>query len=374
MKKINEFLSTLFFTLAILLGLNILLTFFEINLGLENKYLIWPLAVFGSILFFHFVGDFIIHGPENINKINRFLKNSFSSLSSTLSNIIKIKLIKFGLLPILLFLAGITASTLFMLLQGEMRSVLIKRHPNKAFVDYQADEFTAGSVAAAVFKADDNNLGIVGLKFKTYNRINGDVLEFRLKEEAKRDWIYVNQYKTDQFQNEQFFPFGFPKIPDSAGKTYLFEVESLNGREDNAVGLSKSGKVIESRYQFNLKKLKTNPPMLIRFLYKKIFFSLGRLDFWLASIIYLLPFYAYIFYLIFSKKLTSFFSTIKDYFTLGLIVYLISEFIVQTIRLGSQFNWWTAEPTNFQSTANILLSLTITLGLITAVSKTPSSS
>jgi hypothetical protein len=94
-----------------------------------------------------------------------------------------------------------------------------------------------GEVYQQSFLSTADSFGIIAVKFSNNNKINQDVLTFRIKEENDKDWFYENQYKTDQFQNNQFFTFGFPKINDTQGKTFVFEIESLVGTEDDSVSV-----------------------------------------------------------------------------------------------------------------------------------------
>ena len=94
-----------------------------------------------------------------------------------------------------------------------------------------------GDVFSQSFVSQSNDFGIVGVRFSNNKRINDDYLFFRIKEVGSRSWYYENQYKVDQFQDGQFFIFGFPKISEAKEKTFIFELESANGSEDNSVSV-----------------------------------------------------------------------------------------------------------------------------------------
>lgn len=94
-----------------------------------------------------------------------------------------------------------------------------------------------GEVYKQSFLSTSDSFGIVGVKFSNNNKINNDVLTFRIKEEGEESWFYENQYKTDQFQNNSFFTFGFPIINNAQGKYFIFEIESLSGGEDDSVSV-----------------------------------------------------------------------------------------------------------------------------------------
>ena len=94
-----------------------------------------------------------------------------------------------------------------------------------------------GEIYRQSFLSTTDSFGIIAVKFSNNNKINQDVLTFRIKEENDKDWFYENQYKTDQFQDNQFFTFGFPKINNTQGKAFVFEIESLAGAEDDSVSV-----------------------------------------------------------------------------------------------------------------------------------------
>lgn len=99
-------------------------------------------------------------------------------------------------------------------------------------------EFLKNNIISGDFQSRFPNLSIIKVRFVNNNRINTDSIEFRIKQTDSKEWFYKGIYKTDQFQNDYLFPFGFPTIHDAQGKHYRFEIESLNGSVGNAVSLS----------------------------------------------------------------------------------------------------------------------------------------
>lgn len=126
-----------------------------------------------------------------------------------------------------------------------------------------------GTKVVDIFKAKNDNLGIVSVKFNTYKRINDDYLQFRIKEEGSNQWYYSNKYKVDQFQNKKYFPFGFPEIINSKGKTYRIEIESLSGSENNLVQAMVSNPFL-SKYSFSKTYLLQNKINIPGFIFYKI--------------------------------------------------------------------------------------------------------
>ena len=85
------------------------------------------------------------------------------------------------------------------------------------------------SKISGVFTAKDNNLGTIAIPFKTYEKVNSDEIVFRIRQQSKKDWYFQSRYATNQFQNDNPFPFGFAVIKNSKNVRYYFEIESLKG-------------------------------------------------------------------------------------------------------------------------------------------------
>jgi len=87
-------------------------------------------------------------------------------------------------------------------------TVIIERNE---FQNFKNKELLKGEKLIGEFKTKNDRLGIVSVLFNTHNKINDDYLQFSIKEKDGVDWYYSNKYKVDQFQNNQYFPFGFPE-------------------------------------------------------------------------------------------------------------------------------------------------------------------
>jgi len=138
------------------------------------------------------------------------------------------------------------------------------------FKDKQSIDFLKDKNIFGEFKSKYNNLGIVSIKFNTHNKINTDFLEFRIKEKDKDDWFYTAKYKVDQFQNNKYFPFGFPEISDSKNKKYEFEITSLNGEIDNYVSIDSGNNQFLIKNSFSKKFLSENKTCIPVFVFNKI--------------------------------------------------------------------------------------------------------
>lgn len=102
--------------------------------------------------------------------------------------------------------------------------------------DQKIERVLAGDIYKQTFISETDEFGIIAVKFSNFSDISSDVLIFRIKESGQDGWYYENHYKVDQFQNDQYFPFGFPVISNALGKVYVFELESLSGTPDDSIG------------------------------------------------------------------------------------------------------------------------------------------
>lgn len=131
-------------------------------------------------------------------------------------------------------------------------------------------ELLQGEKISGVFTAHADNLGLVAIRFYNFNRINADSVIFRIKEVTTAEPYYQHQYTTDQFLPNNLFTFGFPPIPDSAGKEYYFEVESVQGVPGDAVALSSTMPQVLVRHTFDKSELQQDPGKLVHFVLKKL--------------------------------------------------------------------------------------------------------
>lgn len=146
-------------------------------------------------------------------------------------------------------------------------------------------EFLANQKITGEFVSGQNYLGQVSIRFYNYNRINSDSVTFRIKEKGAGSWYYENRIKTDQFLPDELFPFGFPPIVDSKGKTYDFEVQSVKGVREDAITLSTKNPLVTTTYQFPKKSL-IKPSIFSKFLIARIQYTKLDRDFLIALISY----------------------------------------------------------------------------------------
>jgi hypothetical protein len=98
------------------------------------------------------------------------------------------------------------------------------------------------------FVATENNLAILRIRLRTYNRMNTTHFVFRLREKGMMNWSVTNTYVLDRVPDGLLYPFGFSPITDSKGKTYEFELLSSDSTPDNAIGVSGGYHGIAAQY------------------------------------------------------------------------------------------------------------------------------
>jgi len=205
--------------------------------------------------------------------------------------------------PFCLILFWLFAS--FFLNKNIVFSTLEYSYGSKIFNNYNQNLIKRGDKIDAVFRSNKNYLGIVKINFTLNNNESTDYdnIIFKIKEKGANSWYYVHKYTTKIFNNDPFFPFGFPPINDSKNKLYLVEIESTNGAKENALSLSeKNNVVLATIYKYPKALLLHNRMELFSFLKEKFINTFTDINFVLYSLAYLFPFVFYFFFLFYRKK------------------------------------------------------------------------
>lgn len=147
------------------------------------------------------------------------------------------------------------------------------------FNNKQSVNLLEGNSIIGEFKSNYDNLGTVSVKFNVYNRINTDFLQFRIREKGNENWYYTAKYKVDQFQNNKYFPFGFPEITDSKNKIYEFEILSLEGVEGNMVSIDSINNQFLVKNSFPKKFLFENKNYIPVFIFNKTISYFNHINF-----------------------------------------------------------------------------------------------
>jgi len=210
---------------------------------------------------------------------------------------------------------------------------LISYHGADSYISYTDNPLTHGVIIRGNITAGYNNLGIISFHINTFNRLNNNTLVFRLKEQGNIDWFVVNSYVTDRFVSGESYPFGFPPITDSKGKTYEFELYSENGRPDNSIGILPGYGGPASHYVFTRSELISDNQLGIQFIFEKIRNLFSDIHFLIFLTIFIIPGW----YLFVSKdtKKNSHLQTVGVF--VGLYSGLVYIFIPATIRSETIF-------------------------------------
>ena len=208
-------------------------------------------------------------------------------------NLFKNFLVIWVIIPFLLFFLWLGLSLIYT--SQYSFSVIASPYEKNNFTVYKNSELLAKEKVSAQFRAKEDNLGIVSVRFYNFQRISKDRVTFRLKEKYQKKWYYEHTYKVDQFQSDKLFTFGFPIIPDSKNREYVFEIESLEGEIGDAIALGAVYPPFVAQYQYSKQELLKDRINAVNFLAKKIYYSFNDRNFLVSSYVYLLPL---IFYLI----------------------------------------------------------------------------
>lgn len=159
------------------------------------------------------------------------------------------------LVSFLLFLCGVFS--LFIYNRLEKEDIFFEYPLSQLIYEYSwpknnlsGEDILAGKKTKGQFTASANRLGSIGIRFNTYNKINYDLIIFRIKEKGKKDWYYQQTSRTDQIRQDVFWPFGFSPISNSEGKIYQFEIESAEGIKGDAIALNHSQKTFIANYTY----------------------------------------------------------------------------------------------------------------------------
>jgi len=208
------------------------------------------------------------------------------------------KWIRLFVIPVFLFIFWVSFSLLF----SSYTSIftIIHNYNNNAIIQSPSGKLLKGENIIGEFKAAENNLGILSVQFVPPQQVDyedQDVLVFRIKEKGAKTWWYQNTYKSGGIYGLPLYPFGFPVITVSKGKTFVFSLTSLYGSNTNAVQLSSENPVLISRYVFSKKDLLANKKVLIQYIVKKFFNAFTDINFLNSSVTFAFPLIIYLFWI-----------------------------------------------------------------------------
>jgi hypothetical protein len=168
-------------------------------------------------------------------------------------------------------------------------------HPASGVVPV-GTELVKGKVFRGSFVSRDRYLGAIGLYVDSHNRINNNILVFRMREKSVGTWYCENKYFTFTFPEKELFPFGCPSVADSLGKTYEFEVYSIDGVPGNAIGIGTGWPYFITSYTFPKQYFLQNRWLLVGFVGKKIALMFANPVVYLYVLQFLIPTGIYLMY------------------------------------------------------------------------------
>ena len=194
---------------------------------------------------------------------------------------------------LLLVLAGALMSALC--LDETHVTSLLFYHDDNVFHTVSSGPIVAGKTIVGEFQAQYANLAMVKLRISTFHRLNTTHIRFALREKGEDSWLISNTYTVDRFPDGLLYPFGFPVIFDSKGKTYEFVIESPDGTPDNTIGIKTGYHDMATQYVFQKSALLSDRKLLREFVAEKAKSMISDWYILLYMSIFMLP--AVVFYI-----------------------------------------------------------------------------
>lgn len=152
------------------------------------------------------------------------------------------------------------------------------------------------------FTGKSNDLGLLAVKVKhDSQKMKGtsQTLLFSLQQEGNAKAIVATPYNLDYFNSGDVFPFGFPAVHDSKGKTFLATFTLSNKTGSDFVIFDKTS--FETVYPADKKLLLTHPSLLITFIQEKFVSILANSAAFLPLLLGV-PFFLLVFYLFINRR------------------------------------------------------------------------
>lgn len=232
----------------------------------------------------------------------------------------RFRLLKFVRIPLLVTLIYLALTSYIDLTQFGILSVVepVSVDVKKTFSpERKTDELDIhllkGEKVTGKFKTKENNFGILLVKFAKLSAIVTDKIIFRIKVDGEESWHYENTYEAKQFQDNEYFTFGFSPIANSKNKTYVFEIESLAGAYGNGIGVILDKPQPALVYKYSAEDMK-NYKTLLSFIFKKFAYTFEGIDYWRVGGIFVVTLFIILFIKkkkITAKNLLGFFKVIK---------------------------------------------------------------
>ncbi|PIR13747.1 hypothetical protein COV49_01205 [Candidatus Falkowbacteria bacterium CG11_big_fil_rev_8_21_14_0_20_39_10] len=218
----------------------------------------------------------------------------------SVKNILKIA--KYVIIPTALFSIFI-GLTIFQIISNDgSLSVITQKYSQKYFPEVNNEAILAGEKRVFEFTATHDNLGFISINFDIVGKGREDYIDLRIYEKKSKKIIKEETTFAAAFQGLNYYPFGFPIIPDSKGKTYVVEIKSKQGSPKNYVAIKDAKSIFSTSYQYDKNKITSDKKYFINFILNKGLNSLENNFLLFTTSVYLYPFVFYILWLFLEKR------------------------------------------------------------------------
>lgn len=163
-------------------------------------------------------------------------------------------------------------------------------HSKKSIVQQKTTKLLKEETVKIEIKAVESNLGIMSMRFGEYVKTGvEDTIQFRIKEKDANVWYHTSTIQSGAIEYQSLYPFGFPLIADSKGKSYVIEITSLAGDEKNAITIDVNNPRVSTVYILSRQMVMKDFSTLRSFVMLKfitVFHNFNRVA---LSLIWLLP-------------------------------------------------------------------------------------
>lgn len=217
----------------------------------------------------------------------------------------KKRIVRWVVVPVMLLLFWLIAFTTYSFISGFS---VIEYKYNAQNENGEVRSLLKSEKISEEFYTTEKYLGIVAVKLILGARMDydeEDILTFRIKETGKDEWYYENSYRAGIFYGAgEYFPFGFPEIIDSAGKKYVYELESTRGNKVNSVFVAKRSQPFIVKYVFPKRIILENPGNFYSFLEKKIRSLIADPEYIKKTSVFIAPLIIYLAWLIVGRHIS----------------------------------------------------------------------
>ena len=211
--------------------------------------------------------------------------------------------VKYIFFPTLLALIWLLLTVLQIISNDGSPSVITQKYSKNYFSSISNEPILAGEQRIFEFIATHDNLGYVSINFDIVAKGREDYINLKIYEKELKNIIKEETTFAGAFQGLNFYPFGFPIIPDSKGNVYAVTITSKYGTIENHVAIKDAKSIFSASYQYDKSQVLTNPQYLINFAVAKAQNSLQNNYLLFTSSVFLYPLIFYMLWLVAENKI-----------------------------------------------------------------------